>query len=300
MLCEDCDENVGTYRILFGKFLCDATYNARIAGYRLRLYDLLAYRKIEFLIKTQIKSMDHPFTPSANDLVHCRICKRVYKSHTDNVECESCNFVGKCNVYENMLLCDSCIEKSKKASEEVVKTTEVLVEDSKALIDRANKIQDNIKYSGDFFNAETVAFIEVKKAYLNDASIPEAEREFAFHKYLVETIEQNQKKIFDNNTENLTLTVQNSSAINILRDYGDKVREEHRERIKQSDAMYSPLNVKPVKVSVKKASPTNALERIIEQYALSMNVSKEIARQVIEGGMQSTRKAEDKIGKEGV
>lgn len=298
--CNDCDNESGlgdsvVYRIILGRYLCDLCIKPRIVKYKLALWDLAYYKRLILRIQSLVKNMDHPFSPNKDNLLVCAICARAYKAHTDNVECESCDFVGKCNVFNGMLLCDSCVLKSKNAMESEVKVTEGLVEDSKSLIERANKIQDNLKYSGDFFNAETIAFIDIKKAYLSNGDIPEGEREFAYHKHLVETIESNQRKIFDNNTENLTLTVQNSAAINILRDYGNSVREEFRERIKQSDAMYSPLNVKPVIAKVKKVTPTNAIERMIEQLALTMNVSKEVARGMIEKGMQATRLGEDKI-----
>jgi len=305
LICNDCENysyevstiycNTAAYRILFNCFLCDLCYRPRVTKLVDNLYWLVYFKRLVLRIQSLEKNMDHPFSPNPQSLLQCKICNRAYKAHTENVECESCDFVGKCNVFNNMLLCDNCVAKSQEALKNEVKVTENLVESSKDLIDRANKIQDNLKYSGDFFNAETIAFIDIKKAFLSNSEIAESEREFAFHKHLVETIESNQRKIFDNNTENLTLTVQNSAAINILRDYGNSVREEFRERIKQSDAMYSPLNVKPVVPKLKKVTPTNAIERMVEQLALTMNISKEMARGMIEKGMQATRLGEEKI-----
>jgi hypothetical protein len=233
--------------------------------------------------------MNHSFVNSPLDKKKCAICKFDYMAHTKAAVCESCNNVGEVDVcYGNMLMCPPCQVKEKEAWAESQKPENINARLSDMeLIHTARDIDDGIRYSGDFFNAETVSIASIKVAYLSseEYGANEEERLHAFQRHIAERIAKFKERIVELDNEKYEALSKQRAAIKSLRDLGNELRAEIREELKKSDANYQVQTVVRVpKISKPKLSP---FDRIVEALAMAKGISKSEAEQLVKDGKMS-------------
>lgn len=202
--------------------------------------------------------MNHSFNPSLTDDKLCSVCKRDFTMHTNSATCESCDR-ERCNVelHDNIAMCHACQELHRESMKHVIS-------DSRA-------IDSSLRYNGDFFNAATIPTIELKHAIDSDESLSADEKQWKFQATLAERYEHFKDVVFLKEEEVHQAKLQLLHISKTLREFGDNVRKEVRERIKQADEKYIPQVAKGIpKVKVKeKLSP-------MENMILSiMNTAKE-------------------------
>lgn len=226
--------------------------------------------------------MNHSFIKSS-EKDRCAICKQGYIAHSPAATCEACSKIGEVDlVYGNMLLCKNCQVKEKIAWDASQKPEKVVerVDALNVAIEKAREIDNSIRYNGDFFNAATISLAELKRAIDNDNSIENKHE--AFQNEVIERIEKFKTRIFELDEEKFKVVAEQQAHIGALREFGNSLRAEIRERLKLSDANYTPHNIiKAPKISKPKASP---MDRLIEAYALMHGISKDEAKEAIDKG----------------
>jgi len=229
-------------------------------------------------LEKRIKKMNHPFDASSNDKTKCRDCGYDYMSHTKAAKCEICGAFDSCDVFDGKLRCDSCI-----ANVRLSLSTAIKMADS--VIEKAKEVDASIRFKGDLFNAKTVAIVDIKKAFEEEkAEMNAEEKAMAFQQFLVGRFEANQKIIFDLEEKKHDASVENLAIANVLREYGNSLRNEIREKIRQSDALYHPVSVIP-KVKIAKAQKLSPLDRMAQQVAIEKNITIEAAKKLIMAGL---------------
>ncbi len=234
--------------------------------------------------------MKHSFQGKA---AKCGICDYDLLSHTIAANCEACNSIGECDIYpapkskHAMLLCATCYQKESDTNnaiaDNVITRTNVSMNEHGAirsydLVQQLVRNEDSsIRYSGDIFNAEVTSIAEIKRICMEDESLGNTdERFFKFQNLIAERIENYKKVIFNLDDEKHKLVAQQRAAIESLREYGSQVRAEIRERIKLSDANYTPAPV--IKIPKITKPKVNAEDRLIEMLATMKGISKEEAK----------------------
>jgi len=232
--------------------------------------------------------MNHKWTPNENNTRVCFICARDFLAHTPAARCEVCQKISKCDIYDDVLKCFDC------RNDEVVKNhrkLELVMSGNREVAKKIDRIDSSIRYSGDIFNAKTVAIEELRRAFRADESIPEHEKNFAFQRALAERF-THLKEIISNleNTEHelmiqkQDLKVEQLAISKTLRDFGNNLRAEIREQIRQNDANYNPP-YKVVKPKVAKITKS-PFDRMVEALAIANNCSLEAAKTLLEKGMK--------------
>lgn len=215
--------------------------------------------------------MNHPFTKSQLDETICARCKRGPVAHTEFARCESCNARCKCDLVNNILLCPDCFEKELEVSSEpkVKETKEAYPNGAPEPIKRIEKerfpeinkftvsepLADLPQNGDEFFNAEVISHIELRKRIMADDSIEQSRK----HYFYVEQLTLRQKRwqevllveaigvIKQLRSENAAMQRDINLAISGL-------RTEEREKLKLRDVNYvSPKP--PLKVISPRMSP---------------------------------------------
>lgn len=258
--------------------------------------------------------MNHSFIPSILDQKVCAVCRHNTTAHTPFAQCESCSFVGECDLHNEMVLCDDCISKSKltdasidndeakrnvelinhngKEQKDPEKATfisdyqrasnESLVSSARSLdttLERAKFIDNTIVADTSVYNAQTIATKELIDAINADSSIENKLEKI--QSVILERFEHLQRAIFDKQNEVYVATQKALSLRDSLRSYGNELRKEIRERISSNDALYQPVQPKKVVTTVKREKKS-AADRIIETIALEKNISIAEARREYE------------------
>jgi hypothetical protein len=237
--------------------------------------------------------MKHTFIASLNNKGECATCKRDYISHTKAAICEACSNVGECDIFGNpsnpkaMLLCVDCLSKEQEINNNILLRTQVSINEKsvldtieKDIVEQSKEIDNSIQFSGDIFNAETIGLAQLKAAVLaNEHNGNSDERMFVYQKLVIERIEHYKSVIFQLDEEKHKLVSKQRAAIENLREFGSQLRQEIRDRIKQSDSTYTPHQVVKIpKISKPKVS---AYDRLIESLATMKGISKEEAEKLI-------------------
>lgn len=254
--CITCKASVDDINYRFCSGLCQTTY-------------------IIVIEKNSI--MKHSFIPSQLNKTLCAKCNRDIFAHTKNAQCESCPKKGKCEVIENVLMCEDCQEQHLSSRRNEI---EYKLQDAKQVIEQSRQIDSAIRYNGDIFNAKTIAFADIKKAIDNDDSIPAEEKSITFQKVLVERYHTLKEKIFKIDNEKHEMVVEGLAIGKTLRDLGNALREEIREQIKQLDSSYVPVKPKLVTTKIKKEKKT-PFDRIVESVAVAKGLSIEDAKKLV-------------------
>ena len=228
--------------------------------------------------------MNHQFAfGNPNDSKLCRICLRDLMAHTKAAQCDCCSNKSECELIENILMCPTCATKHTagrveqviscqdvakdvaRSANELVRITEnISNETPEQLINRSRTIDSSIRWNGDFFNAETISHVEIKKAIFGNSLIPDNLKEFEYHNALMERFVNFQTNLFRLQQEQHEILQRMSGVKTTLREYGNALRKEHQDRLKEQDISYVP-SAKPVKVKIpgKKAKSTNAYEKLV-------------------------------------
>lgn len=234
--------------------------------------------KIERIWNRSFVKMNHPFDASNSDKSKCKDCGYDYMSHTKAAKCEVCGDFNSCDVFDSKLRCEKCI-----AAVHLSLSTAIKAADS--VIEKAKEVDQSIRFKGDLFNAKTVAIVDLQKAFSEEKTeMNREEQQFAFQQFLVGRFEANQKIIFDLEERKHDASVENLAIANVLREYGNSLRNEIREKIRQSDNLYHPVAVIP-KVKIAKAQKLSPLDRMAQQVAIEKNITIEAAKKLIMAGL---------------
>jgi hypothetical protein len=206
-------------------------------------------------------TMNHPFVPSKLSFLECAKCRRDVMAHGKSATCESCNNKGECDLFDNVLMCNTCRAKAEDSVKNTISQVESTVND---ILETARKNDLNIRVSGDIFNAATVSHNDIKVAIENDDSIPQNQKIVEYQKRLVERFEHFQKIIFEADTAKHEASMNQLAITKSLRDLGNELREEFREKLRIADNNYKPIKPIPV-VKVKKVA-LDPFERMAQNY----------------------------------
>jgi hypothetical protein len=199
-------------------------------------------------------------------------------SHTAAARCEACDKMGPCEIFGNpsnpraLMLCPDCTKL------EIDANTRVMAETQLTMLEKAKEVDNSIRYSGDLFNAETVA-IEAVRAEINAEAISEVEKHNKFQSFLAERIETYMAAIKQKDDEKFALVARQQANLQSLRAFGNELRKDLREKFKHNDVNYQPVQiVKTPKITKPKQSP---MDRLVEAYAAMHNCSESEARERI-------------------
>jgi len=235
----------------------------------------------------------HSFIAGTIDKTSCLKCKRDEISHTQYAQCEACPNKGICEIFNDMLLCMSCFtreslaglkKKHEAPSDDSVRANNPILprikESESNLVERlANKLQENhIDAASDYFNAETVQLTELEQKYINDQSIPADKRYYEFAKVVASEHERLKPILFEAIDVQVEIMSKQRAQTVYLNTIANKLRLEERAEFKIKDIEYQPKQA-PVKVKQVKQTP---IERLAEQYAKSLGIPLEQAKQMVQ------------------
>lgn len=168
-------------------------------------------------------------------------------------DCEVCSntAIKTTCTYGNIWMCDECIEKERKLTEENMKPENVQARVN-ATLHAAAKIDESIVVKTDLFNAATVASVELKAAIDNDENIPADQKQYVYANACLERFQKFQKVVFDQRQELL----ENENKMRMwqtqVQQAASTLRGELREKFKQFDVNYQPIPPKTVKPAAPK------------------------------------------------
>lgn len=163
-------------------------------------------------------------------------------------ECEVCpktDLKITCT-YGNIWMCDECIEKERKLTEENMKPENVQARVN-ATLHQSSKIDESIQVKTDLFNAATVASVELKAAIDNDENIPADQKQYVYANACLERFQKFQKTVFDQRQELLETENKMRMWQMQVQQAASSLRAELREKFKQFDVNYQPAPPKTVK-----------------------------------------------------
>lgn len=201
--------------------------------------------------------------------------------HTKLATCEACSTIGPCEIFGSpknpkaMLLCIACTQKEIAANDKVLA-------DTQRVINEAREIDSSIRYNGDVFNAKTLAIATIRTAIFSDPSLTQDEKHHKLHEEMTLRIEKLRDVVFSARKTEADANVEILVIKESLREFGNSIRAEFRERIKQADTNYQPnLVVKIPKISKPKLSP---MDRLVESLAVMQGISKDDALKILQKG----------------
>ena len=245
----------------------------------------------------------HPFIQSLAKADECAKCKRTAIQHTKDAVCESCCMTGPCEIEENddILMCEHCTKRDKEIKIEVALykvqqlKKELVPEKTFAAelltVAKSIEIDNAMTTSQDFFNAETVAVVDLQKAIDADENIAADQKHFELVRVIRARYTHFRSVLFEVKKVELEITSRERALQYRLNELASKFRGEEREKLKLQDLTYIPKEV-AVKAPKVKLTPE---EKLIEQYAAIMKVPIEQARIMFNAKMKNT-KPESTIG----
>ena len=199
----------------------------------------------------------------------CMKCHRPELDHTDKASCESCDYVGQCELYSsrpgmNMLLCPSCIEKE----ENVRNSPEQQQLRVQAVVNESKKLDAGIQLRTDIFNAQTTSIMELKAAIDADPKIEN--KHFHLAQLLTDRMNQMKKAVFELNEQMVNKVSEQRAVMTYLNDLANRLRAKEREEIKLADISYQP---NPAKISKPRVSaPVKKYDKTeINKHAIALN-----------------------------
>lgn len=219
--------------------------------------------------------MNHSFVVgNVIDKKLCQKCSRSVQDHSILAECESCGAIGKCDLIDNILLCeDSCFPKHFNAAKEVVSEVRDTVQSLEA---SAKEIDRNIRYNGDVFNAKTIANIKVRDAIFAQENVTEEDKNYQYQKFLAERVAHFREVVFKLDNEKYDAVLEMNVALGNLREFGSNLAKDIQAKLKESDKNYAPIVTK-IKTTAVRANKKSPLEKLAEAMALMKGISVESA-----------------------
>lgn len=241
-------------------------------------------------IERAYKDMNHPFDPSIENKLVCKMCRRDYIAHTPYAKCEKCKYHKECDVFDGMLLCYDCSNKHIEKLKEVITENEGIAAQVLASVQlrEAEDIDRNINSSADIFNAHTIANYEIKKLVDADESIPQADKNRVYQEKLVARFDHFSSVIWNADNQKHDAVKGQLAIAKDLRALGNELREEFREKLKLSDATYAPLVKLPAAPKLKKQI-TDPFERMVQTYSAMNNISLDAARDILKKNMNPNK-----------
>ena len=232
--------------------------------------------------------MNHSFIAGSIDKASCLKCKRDEISHTQYAQCEACSNKGICEIFEptKMLLCMGCFTREAIAYKNQSNPSQparpiipqIKESESNAVERLALKLKnDNVEKSTDYFNAATMQITELEAKYMSDESIPQDKRYYEFAKHVAAEHERLKPILFEAIDVQVQIMSTQQAQVVYLNTIANKLRLEERAELKISDIEYQPKQA-PAKVKQVKQTP---LERLAENYAKSLGVPLETAKQMV-------------------
>lgn len=237
----------------------------------------------------------HKFQLAENNNL-CIICDRKQIQHTVASTCDRCKRMRPTAWYafdvaidnkKGEYLCWDCKDSDIQILVDKVNLTANVTRASAVIAD-AKAIDMQITNNSNFYNNKTVAIIDLKKQIFNDNSLSDDEKEQKFMLALSDRYDHLKTVIFniDNEIHALNETrkdpqIEQYVISKTLREYGDKLRKDIKEKIRSNDQTYAS-QVKKIspKVASNKKSP---LERMAEALAMSNGIPLETAMQMLKG-----------------
>jgi uncharacterized protein (UPF0305 family) len=221
----------------------------------------------------------HKFQPKLIDKTKCMICDRDIMPHILPI-CEACSSKDDVDVYGKMLLCKDCRDKETA----IVRSNDIIIADVQVKKQaEVLKPDYSIPVNGDIWNAETVSIVDLKKQI--DENVAIENKVEALHQQVMKRIETYKTEVLELDAKKFELVNKQQALIRYLRDEGNKIKNDIRERLKQADINH-PINHAVLAVKVVKPKVT-ALDRIVQAYMLLHEGSNENeVRQLIRNGMK--------------
>ena len=252
------------------------------------LFCSIAHRDLYiYFIEKRHKTMKHPFAASQLDKTKCAQCKRDLFAHLNKATCESCGSnTGPCDLFDDILMCEKCENEYQTNMKNSIKEVET---ELSSVLERAKQLDSNIRVSGDYFNAQTIATNDVKRAILEDNNIPEDKKMYVFSKFIAERFEHMQTIINDADQKKHEATMAQLSLAKDARALGNDFRAEFREKLRLSDANYAPI--KPLPAPKVKKVAIDPFERMAMNYQINMahkniQITLEEARETLRKNMK--------------
>lgn len=224
--------------------------------------------------------MNHAFSPSKLNVIVCAACSRNMLAHTNNAECEACGNRDKCDIINEILLCDSCKDRELETLAEpkgnAIDATNtsntptgfnIPVPISEQIYTTARSIASDLPANGsEYYNSKILAIVELEKRINADDSIPADQKVFFFagqiqarQNHLYKTLVSVKELITEIDSERHA----NFRAINAL---ASRLRKEEREKLNIKYAEYVP----PAKISKVRQPRMSAQDNVIEGMAKLM------------------------------
>lgn len=236
-----------------------------------------------FIGKDNTKPCIYFYSYGPNDK---RQCGRSYKDHSDEADCEACEYTGPCefHVNSNMLLCPTCYDKQVQAlltsleTPNEARTKELETQKFNKEIEIVAKTP--IRHSGDFYNAIVTSHMDLKRMIENDDSI--TDKQYAFQDAMTLRYKAICDALFPIEEQAYKLNLEKVVIAKTMREFGEELRKDIRERLRESDNNYIPPTPKIVKKpKLEKKSPA---EILIETIAKAKGCSYTEAKLIYEKG----------------
>lgn len=242
------------------------------------LIELLAWRKVN--------NMNHPFAISWANPNLCGKCKRVKIDHGPNAQCESCSFIGECDLYPSfdsskaILLCKECILKENEAHVSAAEKANRTI--SEVIGSNEHETYDIIECRQQFFNAESQSIISIKQEIYAQDGLSEEEKRYKCALAIKERVDSFKKTLWEITEKSTELSNKIRAGIVFLNNISDELREKEREELKLKNINFNPAvnSVKGIKIPNVKVSKE---ESTIIKYAGLMKISVDEARKRILG-----------------
>lgn len=220
------------------------------------------------------------------------LCSRSFFEHSVNAECESCDYKGndvELHLNSKMLLCDECRDKQAQALLDSL-TVPNEVRDKKLSAQRFNKeievvAMTPIRHSGDFYNAIVVSHMDLKRMIADDESI--TDKHYAFQDALALRYRTVCDALFPIEEQAYKLNLEKVVIAKTMREFGEELRKDIRDRMKADDINYVPPT--PKIVPKPKLAKKDPFENLVEVLAKQKGISNTEARLMIQKGMGSPK-----------
>ena len=209
--------------------------------------------------------MKHGFNKSYADETICVTCGYPEIAHGSQATCEACGIEQECefntNDFKNpkkMLLCASCIQKERDAN--------------KLIVEERSKAHEQIKTSGDYYNANIPAILEIKQAIEADNSIENKPAELAIA--IKSRLAHLKNVLFEKRNEVSTLENEQRETLIYLNHLVKQLSAEKQKELGLLDINYKPgsgKDAKPKAPSIKKFNKEE-LRKVANMFGLDMGI----------------------------
>lgn len=248
--------------------------------------------------------MNHTFQPSLNDSSECLTCHKSLILHTDMAECEACPTIGPVDIFGDMALCQTCIQKEIKTSLEYQSPELQSQRLAEYKLKIAEQIDNAVQYRSDIFNAQTVSIHELKKTIDEDDTV--INKHYILAEALKKRYEHFSEVIKARESENVDDHNRQRSIQTYLNDLATRLREDEKAKLRLQDISYIPT-AKPVKARAisksknrtieinefikKLTNPMPGLDVILNVVCMQRNCSVEAAYNIFTQNESSTNKS---------